>query len=64
MMKKMMALIAALTLAASLTACGGHCKSCDQKVYKDGYCEYRYALNTAQDMVGSAAQNVLGGLFG
>lgn len=48
-MKKMMALIAALALAVSLTACGGHCKSCDQPVYKDGYCEYNYILNSAQD---------------
>ena len=63
-MKKMMALIAALTLAASLTACGGHCKSCDQKVYKDGYCEYHYALNVAQDVVDDAAQDALDALFG
>ena len=55
-MKKMMALIAALALAVSLTACGGHCKSCDQPVYKDGYCEYHYALNAAQ-----AAQDAIFG---
>ena len=48
-MKKMMALIAAMALAASLTACTSHCKSCDQPVYKDGYCEYHYILNSAQD---------------
>ena len=63
-MKKMLALIAALALAVSLTACGGHCKSCDQPVYKDGYCEYHYALNTAGDLVGDAAQDALNALFG
>lgn len=63
-MKKMMALIAALALAASLTACGGHCKSCDKPVYKDGYCEYHYALNAAQDLVDDAAQAAQDALFG
>ena len=63
-MKKMMALIAALALAASLTACRGHCKSCDQPVYKDGYCEYHYALNAAQDLVDDAAQAAQDAIFG
>ena len=63
-MKKMMALIAALALAASLTACGGHCKSCDQPVCKDGYCEYHYALNAAQDLVDDAAQAAQDAIFG
>ena len=62
-MKKIVALIAALTLTACLAACGGHCKSCDRPVYKDGYCEYHYAMETAQDMVNDAAQDVLNGLF-
>lgn len=63
-MKKMMALIAALALAVSLTACGGHCKSCDQPVYKDGYCEYHYALNVAQDVVGDAANDLMDSIMG
>ena len=63
-MKKMMALIAALALAVSLTACGAHCKSCDQPVYKDGYCEYHYALNAAQDLVDDAAQAAQDAIFG
>ena len=63
-MKKMMALIAALALAASLTACGGQCKSCDPPVYKDGYCEYHYALNAAQDLVDDAAQAAQDAIFG
>ena len=63
-MKKMMTLIAILTLAASLTACGSKCKSCDEPVYKDGYCEYHYALNVAQDVVDDAAQDALDTLFG
>lgn len=62
-MKKMMALIAALVLTAGMTACGSHCKSCDQKVYRDGYCEYHYALNTARDLVGDAARDALDTLF-
>lgn len=63
-MKKMMTLIAVLAVTASLTACGSHCKSCDKPVYKDGYCEYHYALNTAQDLVDDAAQEALDSLFG
>ena len=56
--------LAILTLAASLTACGSKCKSCDEPVYKDGYCEYHYALNVAQDVVDDAAQDALDALFG
>ena len=63
-MKKMMALIAALALAASLTACGGHCKSCDQPVYKDGYCEYHYAIHAAEEIVGNAAGDIMNSLLG
>ena len=63
-MKKMMTLIAVLALAATVVACGSKCKSCDEPVYKDGYCEYHYALNTAQDIVDGAAQDALDALFG
>lgn len=63
-MKKMMLLIAVLALATTVTACGSRCKSCDEPAYKDGYCKYHYALNTAQDLVDDAAQGALDALFG
>lgn len=64
-MKKLMVLIVSLAALASLTACGSsHCKECDKEVYKDGYCEYHYAINVAQDVVGDAADDLLNSLMG
>ena len=64
-MKRLMILVASLAAVACLTACGpSHCKECDNEVYKDGYCEYHYALNVAQDVVGDAANDLLDSLMG
>lgn len=45
-------------LVLTLVACSSTCKEsgCDEKAYKDGYCELHYALHQAE--------NLLGGLFG
>ena len=60
-MKRVLVLLLAALLVFALSACGSsHCKECDREVYKDGYCEYHYALNTAGDIVNDA----LGSLFG
>ncbi|MCH5353160.1 MAG: hypothetical protein J1E06_06815 [Acutalibacter sp.] len=46
----------------ALTACAGKCKmsGCDDKVYKDGLCEFHYGLQVA----GDAVKGIFGGLFG
>lgn len=63
-MKKLMVLMVSLAALATLTACGSsHCKECDKEVYKDGYCEYHYALNVAQDLVDDAANGLLDSLM-
>ena len=64
-MKKIATVSAALVLMFSLAACGPqHCKECDREVYKDGYCEYHYALNVASEVVDGAAQEVFDSIFG
>lgn len=63
-MKKLMVLMLSLAAVASLAACSSHCKECDNEVYKDGYCEYHYALNVAQDVVGDAANDLMDSLMG
>ena len=64
-MKRLMILVASLAAVACLTACGpSHCKECDNEVYKDGYCEYHYALKVAKDTVSDAAQGLLDSVLG
>ena len=64
-MKKLTILVASLAAVACLTACGpSHCKECDNEVYKDGYCEYHYALNVAKDVVGDAANDLMDSITG
>lgn len=57
-MKKIFVLLLTVVMALTMTACSSKCKAsgCNEKVYKDGYCEVHYAIN----VVGSA----LDGLFG
>ncbi len=60
-MKRLFALMLAIVLVFALSACGSkHCKECDREVYKDGYCEYHYALNAAGDIVNDALGSLLG----
>lgn len=65
MMKKFIILLTSWLMVISLAACGSsHCKECDEAVYKDGYCEYHYALNAAGDIVDGAADEILESVFG
>ena len=59
-MKKMMALVLAMILALACTACANKCKECDNEVYKDGYCEYHYALKVAGDAVDGLVDSIFG----
>ena len=59
-MKKMAALVMALILALACTACSNKCKECDNEVYKDGYCEYHYALKVAGDAVDGLVDSIFG----
>lgn len=63
MRKKVVAAIAAAGLLLSLSACGfQRCKAqgCDDKPYKDGYCQYHFTLQA----VDNAAKDVFNTLFG
>ena len=54
----MMVPLAMLVMDMGLTGCGSSkCKEedCDKEVYKDGCCEYHYALNVAGEIVSDAA---------
>ena len=57
-MKLLKTLLLVGLMLCSLAACSRTCKEngCNNKVYKDGYCELHYALHQAE--------NLLGGLFG
>ena len=65
-MKKLSLVLAAAVMACMLVSCAGvtHCKECDNEVYKDGYCEYHYALKVAKDTVSDAAQGLLDSVLG
>lgn len=61
-MKKVCTLLVIMLMFIALTACGGvtHCKDCDDKVYKDGYCQYHYALHSIDDTAKSAFDSLFG----
>lgn len=65
-MKKAAVFLVMLLMAGSLGACGepSHCKECDDEVYKDGYCQYHYALNVLKEAVDDTAKEVYDSLFG
>lgn len=54
-MKKIVALVLAFGMSLSLMACSSKCKEegCEEKAYKNGYCEVHYAINAlVGDMFG------------
>ena len=68
-MKKIIVLAVVIMALTCLAACGSaKCKECDREAYKDGYCEYHYALNVADeavnDLADGLADDLLGSIFG
>ena len=65
-MKRIVVLLVAFVIAAvCLAGCGSSkCKECDREVYKDGYCEYHYAINIAEDVLNDAAGDLMDSIFG
>lgn len=59
-------LITATIMLFSLSACSGasHCKKCDDKVYKDGYCKYHYSKQALEDTIDSEAKGLFDKFFG
>ena len=58
-MKKTTLIVLCLLFILVLSACGlTTCKAsgCDSKSYKNGYCEYHYALHVGADFLGSLFQ--------
>lgn len=53
-MKKLIALALAVVMSLSLMACSSKCKEdgCDEKAYKNGYCEIHYAMHALGDLFG------------
>lgn len=52
MKKKLAALLLAVMTVVALVGCDSNCKAdnCNEKVYKDGYCEVHYAFNQLTDL--------------
>lgn len=69
MKKNFVTLLAVLVMSFVLSACGAP-KTCkadgcsDEKIYKDGYCQYHYTINVAKEEIDEAGKNAFDSIFG